>query len=229
MAVVGWILLGILALILLVLILPVGIRVEYLQTWQIHIRLFGVIPVMTLSGDDPKNRPETTDVTVTPPPSEKEEKDYKLTMKEQFKLFYKQEGVKGVFTLFKALLGITKGAFRRVAHSLVISRLQLCMTVGGGQADKAAERYGQMCSIVFPLVTALSSEIHMRKPQVRIQPDFLSENVNVRFCMTVYIFPLGIVWAGLVALVKLIGVWSGVTKVAQAASEGSSDPESKKI
>ncbi len=227
MAVVGWILLGLLMLVVLVLILPVGIKIEYLQTWQIRIKLFGLIPIMTLSGDDADKKTDKSETTIIPP-SDKEDEEDKPSLKEQFKIFYKQEGVKGVFTLFKALVGIAKGALRRVAHSVVIGRLQLCMTVGGERADQIADRYGQMCSAVYPLVTALSAVIRVRKSQVRVQPDFLSEGTDVRFRMTMYIFPLGVVWAGLVALVKVLGVWSGVTKAVESAPESSANSETKK-
>jgi len=232
MAVVGWILLGLLMLIVVILILPVGVSIEYLQTWQIRIKLFGFIPILTLPGDDSESKPEKPQPTVTPPPSEKEEKkdeeEDKPTLKEQLKGFYKQEGIKGVFSLLKALLDLATGTLRRVAHSMVISKLQLCVDVGGDQADKTAKRYAQMCSIVFPLVTTLSSAICMRKPQVRVQPDFLSESMSVRLRMNIFIFPLGILWAGLVALIKAIGVWMRVTKAAEAAAEKTTDSETNK-
>ena len=225
MAIVGWILLSLLLLIVIILILPIGIRIEYLQTWKIKIKLFGVIPVYSLSGDQPPKTPKPTPA-VQPPPDDRKKDEPSL--KEQFKTFYKEEGIKGVFTLLKALTGIAKSALSRVAHSMMINRLQLYVRVGGEEAHAVAKRYGQLCAALFPTVTLLSSSIRMRKPLVRVDPDFLHDGTDVRVRMTVYILPIGVVWAGLAALIKLIGVWSGVTKTVQNATDNTNTDESQK-
>ncbi len=220
MAVIGWVLLSLLFIILLLLILPHGVTIEYIDTWRLRVLLFGVIPVWSKSGDQKKTFSESAEEASTSPPktAEKSSKKDKPSLVEELKNLHKQEGLSGILSLFGSILRIAKDFLGRFAHSITIRDLQLCVRIGCAEADKTAIRYGEICSVLFPLLSALASQVHMRHKIVRVQPDFVEEGIDVRMRMKLLLYPMGILAAAVVAFVKLIGVWLKSTKPTQTST-----------
>lgn len=79
---------------------------------------------------------------------------------------------------FVRLIGDESG---RLFRRMVVDRLWLQARVATGDAAETAQLYGTLCSVLYPLLTRWSQVAKIRRRDVRIEPDFLSENGAVRF------------------------------------------------
>jgi len=91
--------------------------------------------------------------------------------------------------------------------------------VGGKEADETAKTYGTVCAALFPVLTALSKVLRIRRKRVLVQPDFLAEAVTVRMRTVLWIWPFGIVGAAVVGLFRIVMTWIKATKAPVGASE----------
>lgn len=98
-------------------------------------------------------------------------------------------------------------ALSKFVRCVSVRRLSLCVRVGGKEADAVAKTYGQLTSVLYPILTALSQVITVRRKQVHIIPDFLIGQIEVKMRMIVWVFPLGVLAAALTALVKAVLLW----------------------
>lgn len=204
MAIVGWILLSILALILLLLVLPVRIRVEYLGEWNGRIYLFGCIPVFSFPV---KKKPTPAKAPASEQPSAAKEEKPKPSVLDELKALYRQDGVWGVVDFFQQLLAILVRALSKFVRCVTVRRLSLCVRVGGKEADDIAKTYGALTAAFYPTLTALSQVISVRRKQVHIKPDFLIGHIEAKMRMIVWVFPLGAIAAAVTALVKAAVLW----------------------
>lgn len=225
LAVIGWILLGILVLLLLILFTPHGAKIEYTDTWRIKVLVFGYIPVLSMSGDSPpKHKKEKPKEEAPPKPEEAPQTEEtkskdKPSIVDEIKALYKEEGVKGVLSFFGGLLKIVTGALCRITRFITIRKLELQMRVGGKAADETAVQYGRICAALFPTLSALSQVIRFRETAVHVQPDFLYDGTDVKLRTTIWVWPFGIVWAALCAFVKLIMAWIKLPKAMPIKAE----------
>ncbi len=204
MATVGWILLSILALILLLLIAPVRIRVEYLGEWSGKVYLFGVIPVFAFPVKKAKAPEQVPAPEQTPAP--KKEKP-KPTLRDELKALYQKDGAWGVVDFFKQLLSIAVRTLSKFVRCVSVRRLSLYVRVGGKDADDIALNYGRLTAALYPTLTALSQVITVRRKQVLVKPDFLADHIEARMRMIVWVFPLGVIAAAVTAFIKAAALW----------------------
>ncbi len=218
MEVVGWTLLGILvgvvALIVLLLCVPLRVKLEYLETFRVRVYLFGCIRVFSYRADEEKEEePEEEEPKTTATKSDKS------SFWQELKALKQREGVGGVIAFFKQLLSIATGALKRVAHSITIRRLSLFVRVGGEEADAVANNHGRICAVLFPILGALSGVLRIRRKQVVVQPDFLADKTTARMRMIVWVWPFGILMAAIGAMIKFAMVWAKLSPAPKSSSE----------
>ena len=220
MEIVGWTLLGILvgviALIVLLLCVPLRVKLEYLETFRVRVYLFGCIRVFSYRADEEKEEE-----------SEKEEakatvsETGKPSLGQELKALEQREGVRGVIAFFNQLLSIVTGALKRVVRCITIRRLSLCIRVGGEEADAIANNHGRICAVLFPILGALSGVLRIRRKQVVVHPDFLADTTTARMRMIVWVWPFGVLVAAIGALVKFIAVWAKLSPAPKSSSHQS--------
>lgn len=203
---IGRILLGLLGLIVLVLVIPVRVKLEYIGEWHGRILLFGVIPVFTFPvPEKPTDKPQDS----APPPEQetalpKEEKPSLLT---EFKTLFREEGISGVLHFFGKLIEMLKTTLRSLVRFITVRKLALCVRVGGEEADDTAVRYGQISAALAASLEALSQLVRIKRPQIRVLPDFTAYKTEARLRMIVWIWPFGVIGAGIAALFKFLSLW----------------------
>lgn len=224
MAIVGWILLALVGLVVLVLIVPVRVQTAFVGTWQCRVWLFGCIPVFTLKPPAEKTAGVSAkeEKTAKAASSEKD----KPSILQELKALYREEGVSGVLTFFGQLLRIVGKLFRGVARAVKVRRLELCVRVGGEEADDIAVNVGRVNAALYPTLTALSHVLHIRRKNVRVIADFTREDSAVTMRMTVWVWPFLVVGAALGALCRLVVAWmrclpSSQTKTAKVSEKRS--------
>ncbi len=207
---VGMILLAVLGVIVLAFFVPVRICVEYIEAWAVRVWLFGVIPVWSFSSSD-----ETTPTPRKAKPSSKKKTEDKPSVKEELKTLFQEEGVSGVVSFFAKLAHLLKTTLSSLAKYITIRKLALCVRVGGEEADETATLYGKLSASTAAGLAVLSQFIRIRKPCVRVIPDFTMSSSDVRMRMTLWAWPFGIVGVGVVAAWRFMMLWIKTMKSPQ--------------
>ncbi len=199
---VGRILLAVLGVIVLAFFIPVRIRMEYIETWSVRVWLFGAVPVWS--------RSSFTETQPTPKKikssAKKKAKD-KPSAGDEIKALFREEGVSGVMRFFAKLVELLKTTLSSLAKYITVRKLALCVRVGGEEADETATLYGKLSAAAAATLTVLSQLIRVRKPCVRIVPDFASDHIQARLRMIVWVWPFGVVGVGIAAAWRFMMLW----------------------
>lgn len=225
-----WIILGILALVVLLLVLPLQIFLKYTPERGLQYRIKYCFWTLT---DSAKNEEASKKSRKKPAEQEKSKKTKKSKSKDRsgavsFLLSFlglddvssaakaKQsisengllETIGSVFTavknLFSRLFGlVSKGVFRK---------FDLSITVGDSDAADAALRYGTICAAVYPLLTLLDSSMKFRSRNVDIRCDDTQETTTAQFDgrltyrpYSILGFAFGLIWRYLKQVLKKEG------------------------
>lgn len=188
LAILGYVLLGIAALMVLVLVIPVGVRVVYEDTLRVTVVVFG-LPLITIT---PTDRPEAAETADKPDGK-------KAAPLEQLTRSLKEDGVGETVRLIRELARIAGTALRRVLAAITVDRLRLQLTVASTDASATAQLHGRVCAVLFPALTTVQAVLRIRHREVTVTPDFLAQNGSVRAFVTAHAVPVRLLWAALTA------------------------------
>ena len=133
-----------------------------------------------------------------------EKRDSNVKKKDPFRALVDKQGLIGaVSDLCGTLRLILERALRLFSH-VRVPRLRLCVSTGGKDAAQAAILCGGVCAAVYPLLGFASSVVHMRRPQIDIQPDYTSSDWSARADVKARIALFWCLAAGVSALWALI-------------------------
>lgn len=212
---IGWILLGIVGVIVLAFFIPVRVRVDYIGAWRVRVWLFGCIPVWNYPSSKPTEKPPAEPTEPTGESAEKAKK--KTPLKEEFQTLFREEGVSGVLSFFGGVIRLLKTTLCSLVTFITVRKLSLCVRVGGEKADEIATSYGQISAATATSLTVLSQLVRVKKPLVRVVPDFTSDKLEARLRMIVWVWPFGVVGVALIALCRFTVLW---TKTMKTPSNG---------
>ncbi len=198
---VGRILLAVLGVIVLAFFVPIRVRVEYIEVWRARVWLLG-IPVWSFTPSD-----ERTSKPKKPKASTKKKAKDKPSLGDEFNTLFREEGVGGVMRFFTKCTELLKTTLSSLANYITIRKLALCVRVGGEEPDQIAALYGKLSAALAAVLTVLSQLIRIRKPCVRVIPDFTASDTDVRLRMTLWLWPFGIVGVGVAAAWRFIRLW----------------------
>ncbi len=193
-----YILLGILALIGLILVLPIQICLHYDEESGFRFRLkFAWISLFDSSKERPeKPKPEKPKEEPSKEPKSKEKKKKTGGAAASLLNFLGLGDIASIANAKKALdqkglvqmiadIGTAVGAiFARIGQLIgrgVFKEFTLRVVVGDEDAADAAMTYGRICGVVYPLITMLDSAMTFRRRTVDLRCDFEREAVSVTF------------------------------------------------
>ena len=203
--IIGWVLLSILALIVLALFIRVRFRIEYSsENTSVLLRwLFLKIPLYPTEKKEKKPKEETPEEEK--PEEKKEEKQKEKKEGDSFlSTLYQSHGIGGIVELLKKVLGYTKTLTSNLIHSLVIDELFLDIACAKADAAETAIYYGEVCSVLFPLLGSLASRCRMKKYNVNIYPDFLAKMSDASFVVSLHLTPAYLIGVLVAYVCKLI-------------------------
>lgn len=183
-----YILLGIILLIFLILLIPIGVKVSYKGEVKAVLKI-GFIPI-----------------TVYPPKPKKKKKDKKKDKEkeaEEDKKKKKKPGIvkeKGILWLVDTIreaASLAKGALKSFFKHLVIKRFSISICYHGEDADDTAVKYGYFCLAVYPAVSILVKAAKCKKYGVDISPDF-NEGSQSQYAVDIYAY-IRLLWIFAVA------------------------------
>ena len=205
--IIGWVLLGLVALVLLALCVRVRFRIEYSdENTSVLLKwLFLKIPVY------PSNKPKKEkEEKKEEEPEKKEEKKEEEKKEEKpqgdsfLKTLYEAEGIDGLVAILKKVMSYTKTFFSNLLHSLVIDQLYLDVCCTRSDAASTAIYYGEVCAVLFPLLGSLASRCRMKKYDVNVYPDFIARFSAVSFVTEMHLTPMYLIGVTLAYGCKLV-------------------------
>lgn len=156
-----YILLGILLFILLILLIPVGIKLKYQNEPQLFLYI-GFVKLRLIPEKPKKPKKEKA----------KKKTENKANKPETNKSIIKEKGLPWFVSLLKKLAELAGGVLKDFFKHIIIRKLMLSITVASGDAAKTAVNYGYYCSAVYPAVGIIVGAVKCKKYGVDIKPNF---------------------------------------------------------
>ncbi len=223
--IIGWVLLGILALILLALCVKVRFDLEY-SSENTSVVLRWLFIRFKLYPAKKKEKPKTEEEPEPPPEEPAEEKPEEEEQKPKqksnlLKTIYDSQGIDGLISVLQQVMTYTKTFFGNLLHGFVIDELYLDVCCTRSDAAATAIYYGEVCSVLFPLLGALAAKCRMKKYDVNVYPDFIARFSNVSFITSFHFTPIYLIGITVAYGMKMLfGVLLGIIiKISGAKKE----------
>lgn len=167
-------LLGLLLLLIVVLSVPIYGRITYDGAFLVRIRVLGIPITLT-------PRPQTEEKTEKKPSSSSKGKEEKPSKLKELAEMMKQDDVAGTLHFFSEVAALTGKTVGRLLRSITVNRLDLQMRIATDDPSVTAQRYGRVCSVLFPTVALIQHWMRVRRRHLRVEPNFLLTDTVVRF------------------------------------------------
>lgn len=156
-----YIVLAILLVIFLLMLVPVGIRASYTDSFRCVLTV-GFIKFTVY--------PQKAHKKKKPSPTKTEKKQTKEPVKK--KNLIKEKGISWLFDVIKKVANLAVGALKDFFKHIIVKKLMLSITVAGDDAADTAVKYGGCCSAVYPAFGIVVSSVKCKSCGVDISPDF---------------------------------------------------------
>ena len=153
---------AIVALVVILLFLPLTMDLTYEGDLFIKLKYLGITVF-----DDQKSEKK----------KQKKQKDGKKQDKQPeddnfLKRSYKQRGLLGTIKFCCSVLKIVIENIPAIVKRFKFRKLRVDLTVAGDDAANTAIKYGEVCAVVYPVVTLLQSLIDLKPQQINVSVDF---------------------------------------------------------
>ena len=159
------IIIGIILFIMLILLIPVGVKAEYSEDFKAVLKIgFVSIKLYPPKPKKPKKKKETKKKP------EHEKKEEKPTPKKQSLL--KEKGISELVDLIRQIAVLAGGVLKDFFRHIIIKNLQISITYCGVNAEDTAVKYGYFCLSVYPAVSIIADVAKCKHYGVDIAPNF---------------------------------------------------------
>lgn len=184
-------LLGLLFLLMVVLSVPIYGRIAYDGEILVKIRVLG-IPIVLV--------PQPESKSFRPSRKQKKEPTEKPSKIKEVLSLMKQDDLAGTLHFLHTVATLAAKAVGRVLRSVTVSRLDLQMRIATEDPATTAQRYGQVCSVLYPALAGIESVVRVRHRNLRVEPNFLMEKSAVRFDIRLRVSVWRLLGAGIALL-----------------------------
>ncbi len=206
---VWYILLGILGLMLLALLLllflPVYAHIGYDGELRVKVWVLG-IPITLLPAAPHKETPAKKKQAVS-----KKKPSKVKELKKELTDSFRRDGVGATLHYLGRLAKIATKAVGRMLRGVTVDDLQLEMLIATGDPSATAVRYGQVCSVLYPALSATEQVIAVRRRQLRVEPNFLLEKGGIHASVRLHVWVFRVVGAALGLLCRYVFISSDVS------------------
>ena len=196
------IILGIIAFILILLMIPVRIKLDYGEKTTLRLGYFflsfRIYPAKEKKPGKKKKTPE----------KKKEEEKKKPQKKKPGKLkqLLDKHGADGLIEILKEAAKIVTELLGGLARHLYFTRFNVRICVVGEDAADTAVKYGYVCSAVYLPIAVLSEHSVIKKHSEDISAGFLAEKTAAELELTAKIRPLFLIPILLKALIGRVRI-----------------------
>ena len=211
-----YIILGIIALIVILLSIKVSVTAEYADSFSLDVQwLFIKLHIFPQTEEQKakreakkakkeekkKKKPEKE----KPEEEEKEEDKPSEPKKNIFKEFYENQGFGATVELIQTAAAQLGGFMGSIYRAFVIENLKLLLKVSSGDdAAQNAIKYGKVCSAVYPSMGFICSNMKVKKYEVNVVPDFISQENKAQFALSLSVRPIKLTNAAVVLAFRLL-------------------------
>ena len=126
-----------------------------------------------------------------PEEEKKEENKPSEPKKNIFKEFYENQGFGATVELIQTAAAQLGGFMGSIYRAFVIENLKLLLKVSSGDdAAQNAIKYGKVCSAVYPSMGFICSNMKVKKYEVNVVPDFISQENKAQFALSLSVRPI---------------------------------------
>lgn len=169
-------LLGLLSLVTVLMSVPVYGRLSYDGELSAQVRVLG-IPITLIPRPEPEPK-STSTKSSSPKKKDKEKQPSKL--KELAELM-KRDDLSGTLHFIGEVAALAGKTVGRLLRSVTVKQLDLQMRIATDDVATTAQRYGQVCGILYPALAIIERWVRIRRRNLRVEPNFLVEKSAVRF------------------------------------------------
>ncbi len=201
-----YIILAIVALFILLLSIKFRIEAEYIDKFTLKVRwLFLSFTVYPFPEKKPKKPKKPKEPKEEQPQEEKPPEDIVEKKPNPFKVFYDNQGVKGVIGLIKDSADALGSMMRCFKKHFIIDDLYLWIVISKNQdAAGTAVEYGNVCKDVFPSLGYICSTLKVKNYDVNIEPDFIGTFSSAQFVFNASLRPIFLINYGIVFAVRMV-------------------------
>jgi len=124
---------------------------------------------------------------------------------------------------YKPLIAKSKKVLRKLCKRLVIYKVRANVKIVGADAHQTALKYSKGVSFAAILLQILGWAFTVKKPDIVISPDFLGQKITYEFSLRVRIRPIAFVIAGM----QLLPAYLKVSKQNNKTQKGGKNNESE--
>lgn len=206
-----YIILGIIALIVILCSVKVKITAEYGEAFSLDVQwLFIKLHIFPQTEEQKAKREakkaKKEEKKKKKPEEEKKEEDKPSEPKKNiFKEFYENQGFGATVELIQTAAAQLGGFMGSIYSAFVIENLKLLLKVSSGDdAAQNAIKYGKVCSAVYPSMGFICSNMKVKKYEVNVVPDFISQENKAQFALSLSVRPIKLTNAVVVLAFRLL-------------------------
>lgn len=206
-----YIILGIIALIVILCSVKVKITAEYGEAFSLDVQwLFIKLHIFPQTEEQKAKREakkaKKEEKKKKKPEEEKKEEDKPSEPKKNiFKEFYENQGFGATVELIQTAAAQLGGFMGSIYRAFVIENLKLLLKVSSGDdAAQNAIKYGKVCSAVYPSMGFICSNMKVKKYEVNVVSDFISQENKAQFALSLSVRPIKLTNAVVVLAFRLL-------------------------
>lgn len=205
-----YIILGIIALIVILCSVKVKITAEYADSFSLDVQWLFIKAHIFPQTEEQKAKKAAKkakkEEKKKKPEEEKKEGDKPSEPKKNiFKEFYENQGFGATVELIQTAAAQLGGFMGSIYRAFVIENLKLLLKVSSGDdAAQNAIKYGKVCSAVYPSMGFICSNMKVKKYEVNVVPDFISQENKAQFALSLSVRPIKLTNAVVVLAFRLL-------------------------
>lgn len=207
-----YIILGIIALIVILFSIKVSVTAEYADSFSLDVQwlfikahIFPQTEEQKAKKAAKKAKKEEKKKKKKPEEEKKEEDKPSEPKKNIFKEFYENQGFGATVELIQTATAQLGGFMGSIYRAFVIENLKLLLKVSSGDdAAQNAIKYGKVCSAVYPSMGFICSNMKVKKYEVNVVPDFISQENRAEFELALSVRPIKLTNAVVVLAFRLL-------------------------
>lgn len=207
-----YIILGTIALIVILFSIKVSVTAEYADSFSLDVQwlfikahIFPQTEEQKAKKAAKKAKKEEKKKKKKPEKKKKEEDKPSEPKKNIFKEFYENQGFGATVELIQTAAAQLGGFMGSIYRAFVIENLKLLLKVSSGDdAAQNAIKYGKVCSAVYPSMGFICSNMKVKKYEVNVVPDFISQENKAQFALSLSVRPIKLTNAAVVLAFRLL-------------------------
>lgn len=193
-------LLGLLVLLLVLLSVPVYGRIRYDGALLVRIRVIGIPVTLVPQSEERQKKKSGRSTKKSYSKKAKKSSGEKSSKFKELVALMKQDDLAGTLHFLHEVARLAAKTVGRVLRSVTVKHLDLQLLVASEDPAITAQRYGQVCSILYPALSGIESIVPIRSRQLRVEPNFLMEKSAVRFDVSLKVSVWRLLGAGIALL-----------------------------